>query len=372
MNNYLAVEYAVTWADNQYTITWAENQLGLTTLTFSSYHYVAQTLTNENLFNIGTASALTTLDYRQCTSPVGASRTLLLAAVEALISEGGTFETVTAENVISDDGTFENLTVNAGFFVTEIQTETIQASTLTPQRVLVTDEDSYLAVSSVASSDLVSTSNSVTLTNKTISLTNNTVTGTTAEFNTALTDGNFATLAGTETLTNKTINLANNTLTGTTAQFNTALSDANFATLLGTESLLNKTLHTPSITRAVTVLNSATALSSPAHNNHILMINMGTGAQITLPTNALGNNYKFVVRAVAGTGDVTIVSGGANIRGHYFATDDVGDGTSSAVTTLTLVSANLTIGDTIEMFADGNQGYYFIGFMRLTGSITFS
>lgn len=34
----------------------------------------------------------------------------------------------------------------------------------------------------------------------------------------------------TQTLTNKTINLTNNTLTGTTAQFNTALSDANFAT----------------------------------------------------------------------------------------------------------------------------------------------
>ena len=33
-----------------------------------------------------------------------------------------------------------------------------------------------------------------------------------------------------QTLTNKTINLTNNTLTGTTAQFNTALSDADFAT----------------------------------------------------------------------------------------------------------------------------------------------
>lgn len=34
----------------------------------------------------------------------------------------------------------------------------------------------------------------------------------------------------TQTLTNKTINLTDNTLTGTTAQFNTALSDADFAT----------------------------------------------------------------------------------------------------------------------------------------------
>lgn len=44
-----------------------------------------------------------------------------------------------------------------------------------------------------------------TLTNKTIDLTDNTVTGTTAEFNTALSDNDFATLAGAETLSNKTI-----------------------------------------------------------------------------------------------------------------------------------------------------------------------
>jgi len=42
------------------------------------------------------------------------------------------------------------------------------------------------------------------------------------------------------TLTNKTINLANNTLTGTTAQFNAALSDGDFVTLAGAETLSNK------------------------------------------------------------------------------------------------------------------------------------
>jgi len=44
-----------------------------------------------------------------------------------------------------------------------------------------------------------------TLTNKTIALGSNTVSGTTAQFNSANTDGDFATLAGTETLTNKRI-----------------------------------------------------------------------------------------------------------------------------------------------------------------------
>ena len=87
-----------------------------------------------------------------------------------------------------------------------------------------------------------------TLTNKSISLTTNTITGTKAEFNSAMSDADFASLAGSETLTNKTINLSSNTLSGTTAEFNTALSDDNFVTLTGTETLTNKTLTSPTLT----------------------------------------------------------------------------------------------------------------------------
>ena len=87
-----------------------------------------------------------------------------------------------------------------------------------------------------------------TLTNKSISLTTNTITGTQAEFNSAMSDADFASLAGSETLTNKTISLTSNTLSGTTAEFNTALSDDNFVTLTGTETLTNKTLTSPTLT----------------------------------------------------------------------------------------------------------------------------
>lgn len=59
---------------------------------------------------------------------------------------------------------------------------------------------------------VVGTSDSQTLTNKTVALGNNTLSGTTAQFNTSLTDGDFATRAGTETLTNKDLSSATNIL----------------------------------------------------------------------------------------------------------------------------------------------------------------
>jgi len=47
---------------------------------------------------------------------------------------------------------------------------------------------------------------------------------------------NAVTISSTDTLTNKSVDLTNNTLTGTTAQFNTALTDDNFGVLGGTNT----------------------------------------------------------------------------------------------------------------------------------------
>ena len=95
--------------------------------------------------------------------------------------------------------------------------------------------------------DKSTASKAETLTNKSISLGSNTVTSTLAQLNTAVTDADVASLAGTETLTNKSISLTTNTVTGTKAEFNSAMSDADFATLAGTETLTNKTLTSPTV-----------------------------------------------------------------------------------------------------------------------------
>lgn len=57
-------------------------------------------------------------------------------------------------------------------------------------------------------------------------------------------------LALAQTLTNKTIALGSNTISGTLAQFNTAVTDANLASLAGAETLTNKTLTAPTINGA--------------------------------------------------------------------------------------------------------------------------
>lgn len=71
---------------------------------------------------------------------------------------------------------------------------------------------SEIAAAASAAAIGFTASSSTTFTNKTVNLSSNTLTGTTAEFNAALSDGNFATQAGTETLTNKTIAALTNTI----------------------------------------------------------------------------------------------------------------------------------------------------------------
>jgi hypothetical protein len=82
----------------------------------------------------------------------------------------------------------------------------------------------------------------------------------------------------TQTLTSKTINLTSNTLTGTTAQFNTALSDGNFATIAGTETLTSKTLTSPVITGGT--VNGGAALTVTSTELNILDGVTATAAEL--------------------------------------------------------------------------------------------
>ena len=156
---------------------------------------------------------------------------------------------------------------------------------------------------------------------------------------------NALTIDGTQTLTNKTIDLGSNTITGTTAQFNTALSDANFTTLAGTETLTNKTISGASNTltnipnsaltnSAITVNGSAVSLggsvtivtgpASSAVSSNITMaannnyfVNTSAARTLTLPASpTLGDTIAiYDATGTAATNNITISRNGTNING---------------------------------------------------------
>ena len=90
-------------------------------------------------------------------------------------------------------------------------------------------------------------------------------TGAAAAHRTALGLGTLATQSGTFSGTSSGTNTGDQTtivgITGTTAQFNTALTDGDFATLAGSETLTNKTLTSPTLS-GVTITGTSIVLTA--------------------------------------------------------------------------------------------------------------
>jgi hypothetical protein len=110
-----------------------------------------------------------------------------------------------------------------------------------------------------------------------------------------------ATAAGTLTFSNKSISLGTNTVTGTTAEFNTALTDNNFATLAGVETLTNKTLTTPVSSIAINAQTTAYTLVATDKSKLVTMTS-ATAANFTVPPSIFAaGDIIYVARLGAGT-----------------------------------------------------------------------
>lgn len=148
-------------------------------------------------------------------------------------------------------------------------------------------------------------------------------------------------LSAAQTLTNKTFDLTNNTLSGTTAQFNSALSDGSFATLAGAETLTNKTLTSPTIDLStvtsagdLAVADGGTGSSTSDAAKVGLRITVGTVAAMTALTKAsLADGEWAYVKAYSSEGDggegwfrYDSGSSASEIRGIVEATDEGGAG----------------------------------------------
>jgi hypothetical protein len=153
--------------------------------------------------------------------------------------------------------------------------------------------------------------------------------------------------ASTQTLTNKSVALGTNTVTGTIAQFNTAVTDADFATVAGSETLTNKTLTSANLTAPVitgtasiwqmmeNVTVSATAATGTV--NYDVLTN---GAVTYYTANATGNwtlnlrgDGSTTMNSVMSTGkSLTVAFLVTNGGTAYYQTALQVDGTTSGVT----------------------------------------
>ncbi len=100
----------------------------------------------------------------------------------------------------------------------------------------------------------------------------------------ALTSDITVTASSTNTLSNKSISLGSNTVTSTLAQLNTAISDADVATLAGTETLTNKTLTSPKINEDVAITATATELNYVDGVTSAIQTQMDAKAPLASPT----------------------------------------------------------------------------------------
>ena len=149
-----------------------------------------------------------------------------------------------SDNTLTGTTAQFNSALSDGSFATLAGTETLTgktintaSNTITVVEADISDLQSYILADSAD-----------TLENKTIALGSNTISGSLAEFNSALSDGSFASLAGTETLTNKTLT---SPVIDTITNVGTLTLPTSTDTLVGratTDTLTNKTLTSPTIT----------------------------------------------------------------------------------------------------------------------------
>jgi hypothetical protein len=121
----------------------------------------------------------------------------------------------------------------------------------------------------------------------------------------------------TNTLSNKSIALGSNTVTGTKAQFNTAMTDDDFATLTGSETLTNKTLTSPTInTPVITFPVSSVAINAQSaaytltatDKSKMVVLTSASTANITVPPSVFSQG-DIVFMARLGAGATSLVAG---------------------------------------------------------------
>jgi len=267
-----------------------------------------QTLTNKTLTSPNISSIINT---GTLTLPTTTGTVALTSNLTSFITASSA-DTLTNKTLTSP--IVSGLTISDGSIVIEGATNddhetTLQFTDPTADRTITfqnaTGTVAFLSDISASTQGSVTETATQTLTNKTIALGSNTVTGTLANFNTALTDADFVSLAGAETLTNKT--LTSPTLTGTPIA-PTAAAATNTTQIATTEFV--KTAIDNVISSAPGTLDTlnelAAALGNDANFSTTITNSIALKAPIASPT--FTGTVSGVTAAMVGLGNVNNTS----------------------------------------------------------------
>ena len=235
-------------------------------------------------------------------------------------------------------GTFESSITFEGSSADDYET-TLQVTNPTGDRTITFPDASGTVA--LTSDITVSASSTNTFSNKSIALGSNTVTGTISEFNSALTDADFATIAGTETLTNKTLtspSVSGLNVTDSSIVFEGSSADTNETTLTVTNPTDDRTITLPDASGTVALTSDIPSLSGYVTESGTQTL---TNKTLTSPTvsglylsdgsftveGATANDFETTVQFTDPTADRTITI--PNVTGTVVTTGDTGSVTNT-------------------------------------------
>ena len=342
-----------TFGSSTNSVTFTVNAKGLITSASQTPNAVTSATTSDGTCALSVASlasvgSITTSGANSPITTSGANSNITTQGVNASIGTSGADAVITTEGInaliyteganasISTLGANANITTDGGAYIQTTSTFKISGGGFVT--TLSGTQTANRAIAFPNASGTVALLSNITGTNSGTNTGDQTtivgITGTTAQFNTALTDGDFATLAGSETLTNKTLTspAINSGIIGTAATFNAtsytygtdAAAAHRTALGLGTAAIQNAETFAAGTLSAVgtieigawenvTVDFTADTITSPSHGltgyDSVFVASTGT-----LPAPLAVNTRYFIVSATTNNFKLSATVGGSAIN----------------------------------------------------------
>ena len=160
----------------------------------------------------------------------------------------------------------------------------------------------------------------------------------------AVNPASVLTASGSATLSNKGIALGSNTITGTTAEFNTALTDNDFATLAGSEALTNKDFTGSGNTFPTITIRDDSSTEDAVSLGETLIVTGGTGITSSIASNNLTLDIDNTVATLTGSQELTnkTINASSNTISNIVNANLSG---SAAISNANLANSSITLGD---------------------------